>query len=227
MKFFMKKITKLFLSIVVSTVLFFSGVLVLPVGVWALGSESIAISSSTTPLLPGCATSYGFSIFNGLPCSDGAFANPASTGISDGTQGRFLPAGCASNYGFSIFTGQPCTNKKPASSVAPGAGVYLGGWSGWVNPTTKVVASKGKTYFQRPLDIGSRGDDVRMLQSFLATDPDLYPEGYINGYFGINTARAVGRLQVRYGLVQGDSEPTYGFVGPRTRGLLNALQEEM
>lgn len=192
---------------------------------------TIVANSLPTPLpvgtsaLLGCAGSYGFSIMNGLPCSDGAFTSKIYeiTGAAELPDKPALIPGCAGSYGFSIYTGQLCASKPTTPSrFSPGAGVYLGGWSGW-NGSKKAVTSV-KVYFARPLDIGSRGDDVRLLQSFLAKDKELYPEGYINGYFGLLTARAVGRLQLRHGLVKSVDEPTYGFVGPSTRILLNSLQ---
>lgn len=190
-------------------------------------SESLAFPLGV-PLLPGCATNYGFSVFNGLPCSEGAFASPifeSGTDLDD-TSKPALISGCASDYGFSIFSGQSCAVTKNGQNdqnnfFVPGTGVYLGGWKGW-NGLPNVVKGD-KIYFARPLDIGSSGYDVRLLQSFLATDKELYPEGFITGYFGLNTSRAVGRLQIRYGLVKSSSESTYGFVGPKTRALLNSL----
>ncbi len=172
-----------------------------------------------TPLLPGCATTYGFSIFSGLPCSDGAVPSRVPEPVFDNASSTpVLPAGCATTYGYSIRTGQPCSIKtKPSSRDL---GVSLGGWAGWAKTTDKTV----KISFDRALDIGSRGDDVRLLQTILAKDSNIYPEGYINGYFGITTASAVGRFQIIYGLVKSSDDPTYGFVGPSTRAILNSLQ---
>lgn len=83
----------------------------------------------------------------------------------------------------------------------------------------------GKNVFTRPLDVGARGDDVRTLQIFLAKDNVIYPEGLITGFYGPRTAKAVGRFQLKYGLVQSAAEASYGFVGPRTRILLNSFYE--
>ncbi|KKU65615.1 MAG: hypothetical protein UX89_C0026G0002 [Parcubacteria group bacterium GW2011_GWA2_47_16] len=189
----------------------------------ASNGESVKLPSGV-PLLAGCASNYGFSVISGLPCSDGSFASASSGAEADDEARPALIPGCASNYGFSIFNGQSCAGKvvKQGGSPTPGVGVYLGGWGGW-NGTVNTVKSV-KIYFSRPLDIGSSGYDVKLLQTFLAKDKDLYPEGYINGYFGLNTARAVGRLQLRHGLVKNSAESTYGFVGPKTRALLNSLQ---
>ncbi len=69
--------------------------------------------------------------------------------------------------------------------------------------------------FARPMFIGVIGDDVVLLQEFLATDSDLYPEGLITGYYGALTEKAVKRLQEKYGLEM------VGVVGPKTREKIN------
>lgn len=67
------------------------------------------------------------------------------------------------------------------------------------------------------MDIGARGDDVSTLQTFLAADPHLYPEGLVTGYYGPLTAKAVGQFQLYYGL------PSVGRVGPLTIAKINSL----
>ena|SRR3989344_570608 len=64
---------------------------------------------------------------------------------------------------------------------------------------------------------GSIGDQVTTLQTLLALDPSLYPEGKITGYFGKLTAQAVKRFQKRHGFEQ------IGNVGPKTLKKLNEL----
>lgn len=70
------------------------------------------------------------------------------------------------------------------------------------------------------LSLGSRGEAVEALQALLAANPDIYPEGLITGYFGKATERALKRLQKENGLEQ------VGWVGPRTRMLLNRLLKD-
>jgi peptidoglycan hydrolase-like protein with peptidoglycan-binding domain len=52
----------------------------------------------------------------------------------------------------------------------------------------------------RQLSIGARGTDVTSLQSFLATNPDIYPQGKVTGYFGFLTKAAVSNFQKENGL---------------------------
>lgn len=67
---------------------------------------------------------------------------------------------------------------------------------------------------------GSEGDQVTLLQTLLAADAALYPEGKVTGYFGPATRRAIARFQARTGLEQ------VGFIGPRTREALNKWIKE-
>lgn len=68
--------------------------------------------------------------------------------------------------------------------------------------------------------------EVKKLQTFLAKDPAVYPQGIISGYFGPLTTAAVKRFQEKYaadilaplGLKSGT-----GFAGPSTMKKLNTL----
>lgn len=68
----------------------------------------------------------------------------------------------------------------------------------------------------RQLDIGMSGPDVTALQTFLATDKTIYPQGLVTGYFGILTQSAVSNFQARNGIAN------VGRVGPITIVALNA-----
>ena len=90
--------------------------------------------------------------------------------------------------------------------------------------STTATTSIGKNVFKRWLGFGSKGEDVKLLQKFLANDKTLYPESLTTSYFGPATKRAVGRFQLKYGIVKSSQDSGYGFVGPKTRVLLNTLQ---
>ncbi|MBI2465726.1 MAG: peptidoglycan-binding protein [Candidatus Sungbacteria bacterium] len=64
--------------------------------------------------------------------------------------------------------------------------------------------------FTRSLSLGTRGDDVRKLQEFLARDKEIYPEGLATGYYGPKTAEAVKRWQKK------NNVEVVGIVGPKT-----------
>lgn len=71
--------------------------------------------------------------------------------------------------------------------------------------------------FTTPLWIGLQSEDVRRLQTLLATKPEIYPEGKITGYFGSLTKKAVQRFQLQYSVVDSELDPALGYVGPKTR----------
>lgn len=75
------------------------------------------------------------------------------------------------------------------------------------------------------MDIGSSNADVTTLQTTLATDSSLYPEGLVTGYFGSLTSAAVKRFQAKYGVVSSGSPSTtgYGRVGPATIAMFNQV----
>lgn len=77
--------------------------------------------------------------------------------------------------------------------------------------------------FTRSLYRGVSGDEVTKLQTYLASDPSLYPEALITGYFGTLTEKAVGRFQIQTGVLSSASDDGYGIFGPRTRAKLNSL----
>jgi peptidoglycan hydrolase-like protein with peptidoglycan-binding domain len=79
-----------------------------------------------------------------------------------------------------------------------------------------IAATAFADTLTRQLQLGSRGSDVGSLQTFLAQDATLYPQGTISNYFGFLTKSAVANFQVRNGL------PGVGRVGPATLPVINA-----
>ncbi len=79
-----------------------------------------------------------------------------------------------------------------------------------------------------PLRRGSTDrDSVECLQRFLRAKPDIYPEGYVTGYFGELTEKAVIRFQEKYAeevLHPLDIEEGTGYVGARTISMINNLR---
>lgn len=96
------------------------------------------------------------------------------------------------------------------SSVAPSPSPSLTAVA--VVATTPAV---GKAVFMRGLSVGSKGDDVRNLQTRLLNEG--FFKGSITGYFGPLTQVAVKAYQAKYGIDQ------LGIVGPATRAQLNKI----
>jgi len=71
-------------------------------------------------------------------------------------------------------------------------------------------------FLTQQLDLGMTNADVTSLQTFLAADSTIYPEGIVSGYFGPLTAAAVSRFQTANGL------SSVGRVGPLTLATINA-----
>lgn len=69
----------------------------------------------------------------------------------------------------------------------------------------------------RELHRGMSGEEVEALQKILATDPSLYPEGLVTGFYGPLTAKAIERLQTKFKL-EGEGE-----VNAATRELINQI----
>lgn len=69
---------------------------------------------------------------------------------------------------------------------------------------------------ERELQLGMSGSDVTALQTFLAKDRTIYPQGLITGYFGSLTKSAVSNFQARNGI------SNVGRVGPQTLPVINA-----
>ena len=76
------------------------------------------------------------------------------------------------------------------------------------------------------LKTGSTGEAVKLLQTWLAKDAEIYPEGIISGYFGPLTKTAVIRFQEKYKaevLDPWNFTNGTGIVGPTTRAKLSEL----
>ncbi|MFY9462445.1 MAG: peptidoglycan-binding protein [Candidatus Sungiibacteriota bacterium] len=125
---------------------------------------------------------------------------PSSTTCSTGSSG----AGTTSSGGGGGGGGPIILPSAPAPAPAPA-------------PTPAApapVAPAVSATFGSDLALGSRGDDVTRLQQLLASDPSIYPEGSVTGYFGSLTVKAVRAFQAKYGISQ------LGRVGPATRAKL-------
>lgn len=73
------------------------------------------------------------------------------------------------------------------------------------------------TQLTAELDYGQTSTNVTNLQIFLASAPNIYPQGLVTGYFGPLTKSAVMNFQNAYGIYQA------GRVGPQTLAKINSL----
>lgn len=79
-----------------------------------------------------------------------------------------------------------------------------------------LVPSITHAALTRQLEFGMTGSDVSELQTFLARDTSIYPQGLVTGYFGSLTQAAVRNFQARNGI------SVVGRVGPITLSVINA-----
>ena len=69
----------------------------------------------------------------------------------------------------------------------------------------------------RSLTWGMQGPDIEALQTMLAQDTSVYPEGWVTGFFGAMTQKAVREFQKKHGIEQ------VGVVGPKTKARILSL----
>lgn len=79
--------------------------------------------------------------------------------------------------------------------------------------TSTSVTSTGP--FSSDMHEGEDSNDVKQLQQLLASDPSVYPQGLVTGYYGPLTKKAVEKFQEKHGI------SPVGTVGPETRAELN------
>jgi peptidoglycan hydrolase-like protein with peptidoglycan-binding domain len=87
-----------------------------------------------------------------------------------------------------------------------------------IRETTQEV--KGTLQILKHLKLGMTSEEVKQLQELLSTDPEIYPEGLITGYYGRLTEKAVKKFQKRICLEE------VGEVGPKTLRKINELLTE-
>ncbi|MDQ5962829.1 MAG: hypothetical protein QG653_636, partial [Patescibacteria group bacterium] len=83
--------------------------------------------------------------------------------------------------------------------------------------TSPLVASATFTPIVSQLEFGNKGTQVVDLQTFLAANPSIYREGFVTGYYGPLTEKAVKNFQSFYGI------SPVGRVGPITVAKINEL----
>ena len=84
--------------------------------------------------------------------------------------------------------------------------------------------------FTQPPRLGQANQNVKQLQRFLnnhgfsiaLTGPGS--PGQETTYFGQLTRQALGRFQVAKGLISSTQDPAFGYLGPKTRAVINGLE---
>ncbi len=103
----------------------------------------------------------------------------------------------------------------PAQTVTTPAVIVVAPTAAQSSPVAQIVSP----VFNTTLKSGMTGSDVKRLQELFATDPEIYPEGIVSGWFGQATRKAVQKFQCKYSIVCSGTPKTtgYGNLGPKTR----------
>ena len=90
--------------------------------------------------------------------------------------------------------------------------------------TGGAMAQGGTCSAMTMMGPGAENTGVSQLQTFLARNASVYPEGKITGYYGSLTTAAVQRFQAKNSIISsGDPASTgYGRVGPKTLAAIQA-----
>ena len=80
-----------------------------------------------------------------------------------------------------------------------------------------TVRAQNVSPFVSQMGPGSSGSEVTKLQTFLASNPRVYPQALVTGYYGPLTEAAVRNFQIGYAL------PAVGRFGPATQTTANSL----
>lgn len=116
----------------------------------------------------------------------------------------------------SIATTTPAEPPAPPSAPEPALQPVSAGSAPTALPTTTLASTSAPAVYRRYLLYGSRGTEVRFLQTLLKR-LGFFHFPRVTGFFGPYTRAAVREFQAAHGI-----EPV-GHVGPKTRAALNAL----
>ena len=96
------------------------------------------------------------------------------------------------------------------------------------------IAVSVSPVFNSNLSVGSSSSDVKRLQQLLNSDSDtrisssgVGSPGNETNYLGSLTSQAIGKFQLKYGVVSSAGEQGYGNLGPKTRAKLQEVFGEV
>lgn len=119
----------------------------------------------------------------------------------------------------------PAPAPTPAPVVAPAPSPVIVTVPATVVAQPSPVAQLVSPVFNKDLQLGSRGDDVKRLQELLKSDKEIYPDGLVTGYYGALTKSAILKFQLKYGVVKSASDQGAGRLGPKTRAKIKEVFE--
>src|SRR6185369_9245031 len=90
----------------------------------------------------------------------------------------------------SIFIGLPAF---VSAQTPPGVGATITVPSSSNSQFSQFFTTSSLQTFLKDLKMGVSGDEVKTLQKFLSTMPDIYPEHLVTGFYGSLTKKAIER----------------------------------
>lgn len=149
---------------------------------------------------------------------DAGSDDSGSSGGSSGSSGGGGGGGGGGGSARFFFGGGSTGDAESDSADADSAETETTATETYTTTTLSPIAKKARQ-LTGPFAVGMRSSQVSLLQEILASDPSIYPEGMVTGYYGTLTRRAVERFQIKYNIVSSGTPATTGFglAGPTTR----------
>ncbi len=202
-----------------------------------LGSEPTVGSGSTTTytdtlLTAGTTYYYKISALNlsGESASSSAVsATTNSIAVSSGGGSPVLYTNNSSNTATqnnTVTTTTPSAAEIKAKAIADIRAQIAQLMQRLAELTSKPNRGQITKAFIKVLGLGSKGEEVSQLQSFLKSQgKDIYPEGIVSGEFKGLTKKAIERFQIKHQIAM-PGDVGYGSFGPKTRAKANELMAE-
>ena len=96
--------------------------------------------------------------------------------------------------------------------------------TGYFGPSSRrFVNTFSNASIVENLEYGTWHNDIKELQQKLASDPEIYPDGIVSGFFGQKTKKAIQNFQLKHDVVKSDASRGYGNVGSRTKAKLKEI----
>lgn len=199
---------------------------------YARGIYALQAALRTLGFFPGTEASLAVCPVSGIPgpcITDAVKAFQRSKGLEEtGTIGPRTRAllNAAVGAGAPASTPAPVSTPLPLPSVpsvpvATSTAVTTPVSTGTTTPASAAACPSFPATLVEGADDAATGGNVTRLQTVLAKDRTVYPEGLVTGYFGSATQAAIGRFQAKAGIAQ-EGDDGYGTLGPRTQAALLA-----
>lgn len=185
--------------------------------------QTITITPSSTLLCSGTGVASGNGRTGGG--SGGGSSHGSSSGSSSNTTTTTTNGDTAASLAALMTQLKALIAAAQAKGLnVPGSALTLVNGVGNANPNANAVANaNANASFNRDLDVGATGDDVKALQVWLNTHGYVITtsgpgaSGSETTTFGMLTKAALAKFQASVGI-----SPAAGFFGPKTRAYLAA-----